>query len=559
MGVCSDVCDPWGVEGRPRSLSDLPLVAVVGRAVVYGLCLGLAIIDGTAGEKPGALLGLLLIAVLASIPVRNKTVTWWRPVVEAVAATWLIAGNGDLSSALLPYLAAPALEAGLVGGVSAVILVTGLSSAVFVAAGVANEPPEDVRNYITFVSQWIVLALALGLLAAWVRRVRDQQIQASQPSYTAAYRLLSQLRVVSRQLSGGLDPVSLSQGMLQSLRSGVFFSRAAVYVRSEGGRLVPMAFAGVDRADWTPALDDDSAWAEAWTTGHPQRRHGTFTAGSGGYSAVLPLRVGVRTIGLVGMERTEAAFTEEQLNEGAQSVADGALRLETALLFSEVRSIATAEERRRLAREIHDGIAQELASLGYAVDDLSYRADSEEQRQQLQELRHELTRIISELRLSIFDLRSEVQPTMGLGAALSDYARGIGATSPLTVHLVLDESPSRLHADTEAELLRIAQEAITNVRKHARARNLWVTCRIAPPTALLRVEDDGEGLGAGRSDSYGLEIMRERAARIGATLSVEPRDDGGTVVDVVIGGTPPRLSTEGTNEGRAGAYDGAAR
>ncbi len=124
-----------------------------------------------------------------------------------------------------------------------------------------------MREYISYVAQWVVLALCLGLLAAWVRRVRENQLEASSSSYASAYRLLSQLRVVSRQLSGGLDPVSLSQGLLQGLRQGVFFSRAAVYVRSEGGRLVPMAFAGVDRADWTPALDDESAWADAWTLG----------------------------------------------------------------------------------------------------------------------------------------------------------------------------------------------------------------------------------------------------------------------------------------------------
>ena len=164
-----------------------------------------------------------------------------------------------------------------------------------------------------------------------------------------------------------------------------------------------------------------------------------------------------------------------------------ALRLETALLFSEVRSLATAEERRRLAREIHDGIAQELASLGYVVDDLAARArylpDLEAD---LKTLRGELTRVISELRLSIFDLRSEVQSTVGLGTALSDYVRQVGASSNLTVHLVLDESPMRLPIDAETELLRIAQEAVTNARKHANAENLWVTCRVDPPSAYLR-------------------------------------------------------------------------
>ncbi|MGH8938187.1 MAG: sensor histidine kinase, partial [Actinomycetes bacterium] len=103
------------------------------------------------------------------------------------------------------------------------------------------------------------------------------------------------------------------------------------------------------------------------------------------------------------------------------------------------------------------------------------------------------------------------------------------------VHLVLDESPVRLPIDAETELLRITQEAVTNARKHANASNLWVTCQVAPPTALLRVEDDGAGLGLPRVDSFGLEVMRERAGRIGADLSVRNREDGGTTVEVTLG------------------------
>jgi signal transduction histidine kinase len=93
----------------------------------------------------------------------------------------------------------------------------------------------------------------------------------------------------------------------------------------------------------------------------------------------------------------------------------------------------------------------------------------------------------------------------------------------------------RLPIDAETELLRIAQEAVTNARKHADAGNLWVTCRVDPPTALLRVEDDGKGLGRPRNDSFGLEVMRERAARIGAQLSVSRREQGGTAVEVTLG------------------------
>ena len=166
-----------------------------------------------------------------------------------------------------------------------------------------------------------------------------------------------------------------------------------------------------------------------------------------------------------------------------------AVRIDAALMFNELRTLATAEERQRLAREIHDGIAQELASLGYVVDDLAAQTveDRPDISQALEALRGEMSRVISELRLSIFDLRRELGPGMSLGAALADHVRIVGATSVLTVHLELAESPQRLRVEVETELLRIAQEAIANARRHSKASNLWVTCRIDPPAAQLHV------------------------------------------------------------------------
>ena len=118
-------------------------------------------------------------------------------------------------------------------------------------------------------------------------------------------------------------------------------------------------------------------------------------------------------------------------------------------------------------------------------------------------------------------------PSTGLGAALSDYARTVGARSGLPVHLTLDESPARLRAATEAELLRIAQEAITNARKHAGAHNLWVNCRVQPPYARIEVRDDGGGLGTARAGLLRPAIMRERAERIDAPLEISARHASG--------------------------------
>jgi len=154
-----------------------------------------------------------------------------------------------------------------------------------------------------------------------------------------------------------------------------------------------------------------------------------------------------------------------------------------------VRSLATNEERQRLAREIHDGVAQELVMVGYGIDNALAVVPEEaaDAAEELRALRAEVTRVITELRLSLFELRSEVDRHGGLAAAISEYARTVGASGGLRVHMSLDESTARLPSAVEAELLRIAQEAMTNARKHAGASNLWVTCTVDPPFAQVEV------------------------------------------------------------------------
>ena len=122
----------------------------------------------------------------------------------------------------------------------------------------------------------------------------------------------------------------------------------------------------------------------------------------------------------------------------------------------------------------------------------------------------------------------------GLGSVLADYVREVGKGSGMAVHVSLEESPRRLRIDVETELLRIAQEAVTNARKHSKASNLWVTCRVEPPFAEVRIEDDGVGYAAPKEDHNGLHIMNERANRINAVLTIANRPGGGTAVSAVL-------------------------
>lgn len=507
------------------------------RAFLLATIAGLAL----AFSEDRVLHGLPALAAVGACAVAAQQFTAtperWRYAVEGFVAA-LTAGmtlpQGDL---LLPYLVVPTLIAGLSAGWVAVLLVTVTESAALVLVFLLGTGAAawDVGSELA--APWLITGLVTGLTGSWVERARGYGSQGQDASYESARRLLSQLRVVARRLSSGLDAVSIATQALASVHEALDDRAGAVFVRTAGGVLVPLAYRGdVTRDDFRhhgELLD------RCWSGMEPVM--GSSPAAPELVRVALPLRSGSRMVGVIVADLFTAP-SPSALSKLMQELDEQTVRLDTAMIFDEVRSLATIEERQRLAREIHDGIAQEVASLGYVVDELAAEASTPEQRDSLALLRREISRVVGELRLSIFDLRSEVSPDVGLGAALSDYVRAVGATSGLAVHLSLDEAPTRLRSEVEAELFRIAQEAVTNVRKHAAAHNLWVTCRVRPPFAALTVEDDGGGLRPPRADSFGLRIMKERAERVGGHLEVRQSERRagalGTRVAVTVGQEP---------------------
>ncbi|NEE01797.1 sensor histidine kinase [Phytoactinopolyspora halotolerans] len=471
---------------------------------------------------------LALVALAAAIAERVMPPSRLRAAAEMGLASIVIGLGFPDAYLALPYLLLPAFAGGLAGGAAGAILATIIAGMGMAAGDILARNALLNGTSAGSLAAWLVIVFVTGAIGAWLLRQENVHV-ADGERYAAAYRLLSELRVVSRRLSGGLDPMTLAEGILDHVASHIDVRRSALLVRRDGGVLFPLARRGDDDG-WLVGAEKDPVVLDAWTNEVPA----WAPAGRRGYRVVLPLRVGSRTIGAVVADVPEQVSSDE-LAELARSTDEGAVRLETALLFDEVRELATREERQRLAREIHDGIAQELASLGYLVDDLLARTTNADAASLATTLRRELTRIVTELRHSVFDLRSDLDRDAGLGETLSGYARQIGAQARLNVHLVNQEGQERLRPEVEAELLRIGQEAITNVRKHAKARNLWVTVSVNPPSAHIRVADDGTGMRERPSDRYGLDIMSERARRIGATLVIEDAPEGGTVVSVSLG------------------------
>jgi signal transduction histidine kinase len=511
-------------------------LGLAARAFFLSTVLGLALAFSEAKVLQGTLVLLAIGSVAVAAGRFSFLAPGWVCVVEGLVAASAVGAILPDGALLLPYLIVPALLAGVSSSVTAVVLVAvaeavGLA-AVIAMGGAAGTSEDGIR----LAAPWAVASLGAGLIAAWVVQVRSSASHADEASYESARRLLGQLRTVARRLSSGLDPISMAEQVLVATHSALEDTRSALFVRTEGGVLAPLGYQGYGAKQALLPEDHlvERCWAEAEPTHSPVPSGRAATR----HRVVLPLRSGSRMIGVV-MSDGAAAPSARMLGDLMRELDEQALRLDTALVFDEVRSLATMEERQRLAREIHDGVAQEIASLGYFVDDLSAEVITESQRTKLSALRAEISRVVSELRLSIFDLRSEVSPGAGLGSALSDYVRAVGARSGLTVHLTLDEAPTRLRSEVETELLRIAQEAVTNARKHSAAANLWVDCRIRPPFARICIEDDGRGMGSARPDSYGLKIMRERADRIGAALEIGgrigPEADKGTRVAVTVG------------------------
>lgn len=217
--------------------------------------------------------------------------------------------------------------------------------------------------------------------------------------------------------------------------------------------------------------------------------------------------------------------------------------------FAEQTVQAQETERRRLARDIHDGISQRLVTLSFHLDaagTLLSRGDAGEARTQLARASELVGTTLDEARAAIGALRPPVLDDLGLAGALAALARDL---PDLDVALDLDER--RLPDHVEVALYRIAQEALQNVRKHAAAGRVGLRSGCDADGVRLEIADDGAGFAppeGGSAGGYGMASMRERAELIGGTVRIRSRPGTGTTVVVLA----PVHHDEPNDEGSAG-------
>lgn len=235
----------------------------------------------------------------------------------------------------------------------------------------------------------------------------------------------------------------------------------------------------------------------------------------------------------------QAQFGDADLEVIQMLAAHAAIAIENARLHERSRELSTIEERKRLARELHDSVTQTLFSIGLTAEAAAALLDSDPARAKT-ELEHlqELTRTaMQEMRSLIFELRPAELETDGLGAALRKHVDVLRRLHSQEIELEVD-GDRRLPPELERGLLRIAQEGLANALRHSGAGRVVLGLSVGEPRVALRVSDDGRGFDLeqklARSRRLGLTSMRERAEALDGMLRIESAPGQGTTVTVEV-------------------------
>ncbi len=253
-----------------------------------------------------------------------------------------------------------------------------------------------------------------------------------------------------------------------------------------------------------------------------------------------PMRTKGKVVGVLSiLEPAGYEFSAEEVALLASIADQVAVAVDNANLYKQAEALAVAEERQRLAREIHDTLAQGFTGVNILLEAVESALEIHQPATALERLgraRKLANQSLAEARRSVWALRSASLADKKLADAMRDSARGLTAGAGLNVVVEAPDDVPRFPHELENDLLRVTQEAVMNVVKHAQARNLTIQLNHQDNWIELRVDDDGRGFlvetaeAAEDGGGFGLTAMRERIARHGGTLQISSRPGRGTRV-----------------------------
>jgi len=436
-----------------------------------------------------------------------------------------------LVGTLFVAVAIAAFGWGLPLGVAAAVIAGIVTTTVYYFGGDTFElPPPPALAIFGLVGAALIPAAMLERLLDWEGRRRNLQDEHSK--LTEANQLLGALNDLARVLPSSLDQsdvIATARGELID----TFGAERLVLLAYEDGVYSTLVQEDYDCPPEVPIEDLPDILAMAATSPESlligNLKADTERAGSGLY---LRLVVRNNDIGLVGLEHSD----EDHFDEGDRELLNGmadmlALTLANARSFNQLRSLAADEERTKIARDLHDRLGQYLTYIALELE----RINTETPSTAIKELHEDVQGAIGEFRDTLLELRVAVSAERPLSIVLDEVVERFARRSEIEVNLEVSDPVDHLPARIETEFLRIAQEALTNISKHAQATRVDLRWTVDGGGGLLVIEDDGRGFEPSqgiRGSAYGLVGMRERAASIGAVLHIASEPGQGTVVTV---------------------------
>ena len=253
------------------------------------------------------------------------------------------------------------------------------------------------------------------------------------------------------------------------------------------------------------------------------------------YHASVPLYFGERQIGIMNVATPAwRKLTRRELDLLSTIASQVGVAIERARLAEESVRLARGEERTRIARDLHDTLTQGLTAIGLHVEAALTGVADPAARDELERALDVTRTSLDEARRALRELRGSPLNGRPLPEAIAGLGRELTAETGVRVH-VRSNNRAPLPSPVEDQLFRIASEALTNIRRHAHARDVDVTLTRKGREIRLTIADDGTGFGRRtRGEGFGIEGMRERARLVGGRLVVRSNPGGGTQVVAAV-------------------------
>ncbi|MBI4201817.1 MAG: sensor histidine kinase [Chloroflexi bacterium] len=395
-------------------------------------------------------------------------------------------------------------------------LMTGAVS--FGASGFRTQATRDVASL-------LFIAAAVAYLGHMFRSLQLERRHATQ----ALEDTSTMFSLTQELVQGGSEVHALLLRLAQVIRHRGVFGKWALFLKGTGGNLeVAASTVGIEEVNGGLAED---AFRGSRTLLHPGNA-------SGQWQAAVPLKVGDETLGVMLAGGSSTLQTPEELTLLAEAVAGQiAIGLHNALLALQKADLAAEEERSRIAREIHDGIAQSIYMLSLHLEtctELAVRGHTDLP-QRLEQMVGLSKQALMEVRHYIFDLKPYLAGEQSAAAMIASQVNEFSKISGVPASFEMKGELHPLPVTAATCLYRVTQEALANVFRHAAANQVKVTLEYLTGEVRLTVTDNGRGFDAAAAvPGHGLENMHRRAQEAGGSFRLSSAPDQGAEVSILV-------------------------